>query len=86
MGFTTIGGWSDFQALKQSRDRAVAFAPVLHIGSTAGRAVVGHVGPEDPRADGPGSRATRFWRCATIRGLIGYYSDNEWLWNAICSR
>jgi len=35
-GFTTIGGWSDFQALRQSRDADVVFAPVLHLGATAG--------------------------------------------------
>src|SRR2546426_56510 len=32
--FTTMGGWSDFQTLKQSPDADVAFAPVLHIGAT----------------------------------------------------
>jgi hypothetical protein len=35
-GFTTIGGWSDFQVLSRCRDADVAFAPVLHIGATAG--------------------------------------------------
>ena len=35
-GFTTIGGWSDFKVLKQSAATNLAFAPVLHIGSTAG--------------------------------------------------
>src|SRR5262249_46334308 len=34
--FTTIGGWSDFAALKQCRDTDVAFIPVLAIGMTAG--------------------------------------------------
>src|SRR5262245_5349116 len=29
-GFTTVGGWSDFQVLRKHSDRAVAFAPVLH--------------------------------------------------------
>jgi hypothetical protein len=35
-GFTTVGGWSDFQVLRDWGDPDVAFAPVLHIGSTAG--------------------------------------------------
>src|SRR5262245_13819313 len=32
-GFTTVGGWSDFQVLKRCTDAEVVFAPVLHIGS-----------------------------------------------------
>jgi hypothetical protein len=82
-GFTTVGGWSDFQVLKNCRDQGVAFAPVLHIGSTAGAPwwdmwdpkIVDHmdaVAREQilPLRDDP--------------RLIGYYSDNEmgW-WNAI---
>jgi prepilin-type processing-associated H-X9-DG protein len=35
-GFTTVGGWSDFPCLKYGRETNAAFAPVLHIGSTAG--------------------------------------------------
>src|SRR6266404_7693501 len=35
-GFTTVGGWSDFHALKCCRNADLSFAPVLHIGSTAG--------------------------------------------------
>src|SRR5438876_1873651 len=35
-GFTTVGGWSDFQVLRNHGDEEVAFAPVLHVGSTAG--------------------------------------------------
>src|SRR5438034_5635394 len=32
--FTTIGAWSDFQALKQCGEAEVVFTPVLHVGST----------------------------------------------------
>jgi hypothetical protein len=35
-GFTTIGAWSDFRALRESPEAKFHFAPVLHIGSTAG--------------------------------------------------
>ena len=35
-GFTTVGGWSDFHILRHSPEADVAFAPVLHIGATAG--------------------------------------------------
>src|SRR5262249_3246347 len=34
--FTTIGGWSDYSALRQCREADVAFIPVLAIGMTAG--------------------------------------------------
>jgi hypothetical protein len=35
-GFTTVGGWSDFQPLRRVAEPGIAFAPVLHIGSKAG--------------------------------------------------
>ena len=82
-GFTTIGGWSDFQALRACTDDDIGFAPVLHIGSTAGA----------PWWDMWDAKITdRMDRIAreqilALRDdprLIGYYSDNEigW-WNAI---
>jgi hypothetical protein len=82
-GFTTIGGWSDFQALKQSRDRDVAFAPVLHIGSTAGAP---WWDMWDPKILERMEQVARD-QILALRDdprLIGYYSDNElgW-WNAI---
>jgi hypothetical protein len=82
-GFTTVGGWSDFHALKRCPDEAMGFAPVLHIGSTAGAPWwdmwdLKNIDRMDkvardqilPLRDDP--------------RLIGYYSDNEigW-WNAI---
>lgn len=32
-GFTTVGGWSEYAALKECHNAAVAFTPVLHMGS-----------------------------------------------------
>jgi hypothetical protein len=82
-GFTTVGGWSDFQALKQCPDQDVSFAPVLHIGSTAGA----------PWWDMWDAKITDRMDAVAreqilpLRDdprLLGYYSDNEmgW-WNAI---
>ena len=81
--FTTVGGWSDFAAFKQCRDTNVGFAPVLHIGSTAGA----------PWWDMWDAKITdRMDEVAREQILslrddprvIGYYSDNEmgW-WNGI---
>lgn len=81
--FTTVGGWSDFQIFKNCDDKEVAFAPVLHIGSTAGA----------PWWDMWDSKITDRMdavareQILALRDdprLLGYYSDNEmgW-WNAI---
>ncbi|MDP2899105.1 MAG: hypothetical protein Q8Q12_21415 [bacterium] len=81
-GFTTIGGWSDFQTLRQRRETPMAFTPVLHIGSTAGA----------PWWDMWDSKIVdRMDQVAREQILalrddppvLGYYSDNEmgW-WNA----
>ncbi len=82
-GFTTVGGWSDFPALARSSETNIFFAPVLHIGSTAGA----------PWWDMWDSKIIdRMHQVARDQILplrndprvIGYYSDNEmgW-WNAI---
>jgi hypothetical protein len=80
--FATVGGWSDFPALKQCRDADVAFIPVLAVGMTAGApwrdmwdtnliARMHQIARNQilPLRDDP--------------RLLGYYSDNEmgW-WNA----
>jgi len=81
-GFTTVGGWSDFQALRHC-DQEMGFTPVLHIGATAGA----------PWRDMWDSRVVERMdevareQILPLRDdprLIGYYSDNEigW-WNAI---
>jgi hypothetical protein len=81
--FTTIGGWSDFPALKQCSEMDVAFAPVLHIGSTAGAP---WWDMWDPKITDRMDQVARD-QILALRDdprLIGYYSDNEmgW-WNAI---
>ncbi|PYK57998.1 MAG: hypothetical protein DME21_16420, partial [Verrucomicrobia bacterium] len=81
--FTTIGGWSDFQTFKQCRDMDVAFAPVLHIASTAGAP---WWDMWDPKIIGRMDEVARE-QILALRDdprVIGYYSDNEmgW-WNGI---
>jgi hypothetical protein len=82
-GFTTVGGWSDFQALKRCRDANVAFAPVLHIGSTAGAP---WWDMWDPKIIDRMHQVAReqILRLRDDPRVIGYYSDNEigW-WNGI---
>jgi hypothetical protein len=82
-GFTTVGGWSDFQVLRDCGDQDVAFAPVLHIGSTAGAP---WWDMWDPKITERMDQVARD-QILPLRDdprLIGYYSDNEmgW-WNAI---
>jgi hypothetical protein len=80
--FTTVGGWSDYAALRQCRDADVAFIPVLAVGMTAGA----------PWRDMWNTNLiARMHQIARDQILplrsnpriLGYYSDNEmgW-WNA----
>ena len=80
--FTTIGGWSDFTELRQSKEQTLYLTPVLHVGSTAG---IPWWDMWDPgiidRMD-----AIAREKILPLRDdprLLGYYSDNEigW-WNA----
>ena len=82
-GFTTVGGWSDFQTLRSCRDANLAFAPVLHIGASAGAPWW------DMWDQKTVERMDQVAREAILPlrddpRLIGYYTDNEigW-WNAI---
>src|SRR2546430_8723669 len=82
-GFTTVGGWSDFQALRHCGAADLAFAPVLQIGSTAGAP---WWDMWDPKIIDRMDQVARE-QILLLRDdprLIGYYSDNEigW-WNAI---
>jgi hypothetical protein len=82
-GFTTIGGWSDFKALRACTDDIMGFAPVLHIGSTAGAP---WWDMWDPKITDRMDLVARE-QILALRDdprLIGYYTDNEigW-WNAI---
>src|SRR5262245_35074990 len=81
--FTTVGGWSDFQVLRDCGDQDVAFAPVLHIGSTAGAPWWDMWDPKiTDRMDAVAREQILAMR--DDPRLIGYYSDNEmgW-WNGI---
>src|SRR6266498_3989885 len=82
-GFTTVGGWSDFQVLRGSADENVVFAPVLHIGSTAGAPWWDMWDPKIIHRMDQVAREQILPLREDPR-LIGYYSDNEigW-WNAI---
>ena len=81
-GFTTVGGWGEFETLRASPEMHLAFTPVLHIGSTAGA----------PWWDMWDARVIQRMddiareQILAVREdprLLGYYSDNElgW-WNA----
>src|SRR5687767_2956568 len=77
--FTTIGGWSDFPAWRQCPDMDVAFAPVLHIGSTAGAPWWDMWDPKIVERMDEVARE----QILPLRDdprIIGYYSDNEIGW------
>jgi hypothetical protein len=81
-GFTTVGGWGDYDPLRHSPEMVPAFTPVLHMGSTAGAPwwdmwdtnIIG-------RMETVAREQILAWR--DDPHLLGYYSDNElgW-WNA----
>lgn len=78
-GFTTIGGWSDFEILKRDRAPDLAFVPVLHIGSTAGAP---WWDMWDQKIIERMDRVARE-QIVALRDdprLLGYYSDNEIGW------
>jgi len=78
-GFTTVGGWSDYAAFRQSKEQSLSFTPVLHVGSTAG---IPWWDMWDPKI------ITRMEEIAREQilplrddpRLLGYYSDNEIGW------
>src|SRR5262249_5848528 len=81
-GFTTVGGWSDFETMKQCSDLNIGFTPVLHMGSTAGAP---WRDMWDPKIVERMDQVARD-QILPLRDdprVIGYYSDNEigW-WNA----
>ena len=82
-GFTTVGGWSDFQTLRACRGAAVAFAPVLHIGATAGAPWWDMWDPKIVERMDQVARENILPFRDDPR-VIGYYTDNEIGWgNAI---
>jgi hypothetical protein len=83
-GFTTAGGWSDFQALNEGAESwpELAFTPVLHMGASAGLPWWDMWDPKNVQRMEEIARD----QILAIRDdprLMGYYSDNElgW-WNA----
>lgn len=82
-GFTTIGGWGDFETLRKSPDQTLYFTPVLHIGSSAGAPWLDMWDTEIiQRMDEIARKQILLFR--NDARVIGYYSDNElgW-WNAM---
>lgn len=80
--FTTVGGWSDYAALRQCRDADVAFIPVLAVGMSCG---VPWLDMWDTNIITQMNQITRD-QILPLRNdprMLGYYSDNEmgW-WNA----
>ncbi|MGA9450185.1 MAG: hypothetical protein WBW41_02445 [Verrucomicrobiia bacterium] len=80
--FTTVGGWSDYLALRQCRDADVAFIPVLAVGMTCG---VPWLDMWDTNVIARMHQIARD-QILPLRHdprVLGYYSDNEmgW-WNA----
>jgi hypothetical protein len=82
-GFTTVGGWSDYETIRRAGADQWWMTPVLHIGSTVGF-------PWFDMWDAKHIRRLEevaSQNIGTLSGhpkVIGYYSDNElgW-WNAI---
>jgi hypothetical protein len=89
-GFTTVGGWSDYEALLPAMrgkpvggdERLVGITPVLHLGSTAG-APWWDMWDEKITARMEEVAKKQIVAVRDDPRLIGYYSDNEmgW-WNA----
>lgn len=82
-GFTTVGGWSDYETLDESKEHDLWITPVLHLGSTSGA-------PWFDMWDDKVIRRIEEVAQQKIdplrddRRVIGYFSDNElgW-WNAV---
>jgi hypothetical protein len=82
-GFTTVGGWSDYQTLQQSSEHDLWITPVLHAGSTSGapwfdmwdEKIIRRIEEVAEKNISPLAGDPR---------VLGYFSDNElgW-WNAI---
>jgi hypothetical protein len=77
--FTTVGGWSDYAALKKIRDADVAFIPVLAVGMTCG---IPWFDMWDTNIIARMHQVARD-QILPLRDdprLLGYYSDNEMGW------
>jgi hypothetical protein len=81
-GFRTIGGWSDYETLRRSKQMDLAFVPVLHLGASTGAP---WFDMWDPAVISKMDAVARE-QILPLRDdsrLLGYYTDNEmgW-WNA----
>jgi len=81
-GFTTVGGWSDYPALRQVDGSRVAFIPVLAVGMSCG-APWRDMWDTNIIAQMQGIARDQILPLRRDPRVIGYYSDNEmgW-WNA----
>ena len=81
-GFTTVGGWSDFDVLRQSPEQKLWLTPVLHIGQTVGAPWWDMWDERNVRRMENIARE-RILATRDDPRILGYYSDNElgW-WNA----
>jgi hypothetical protein len=82
-GFTTIGGWSDYDVLSKHAHPGIWLTPVLHLGSTSGAPWFDMWDEKVLRRIDEVARQNIGVLSADSR-VLGYYSDNElgW-WNAI---
>jgi hypothetical protein len=78
-GFTTIGGWSDYELFGAAFELDLPMAPVLHAGSTAG---IPWLDMWDPAVVARVDEAAKVAIATVPRGavVLGYYSDNELGW------
>lgn len=81
-GFTTIGGWSDYAALRQCPDTDIAFIPVLAVGMSCG-APWKDMWDTNIIAQMYQVAREQILPLQNDSRVLGYYSDNEmgW-WNA----
>jgi hypothetical protein len=82
-GFTTVGGWSDYQTLADSSEHSLWTTPVLHLGSRSGIPWFDMWDERVLKTIDDVAKQTIVELRDDPR-VIGYYSDNEigW-WNAI---
>lgn len=78
-GFTTIGGWSEYEALKRSSRMDMPYTLVLHLGASSGAPWWDMWDPKIIAA----MRDAAKRQILPVRGdprLLGYYTDNELGW------
>ncbi len=78
-GFSTIGGWSDYERFIEAGEVALPISPVLHAGSTAG---IPWLDLWDPAVLARVDETARLGIAAVSdkAPILGYYADNELGW------